>query len=44
VAALRLAAEHGIPAPWPLAAELVGDRPVVPVEQLAGSSQIPPPG
>jgi aminoglycoside phosphotransferase (APT) family kinase protein len=42
VAALRLAAEHGIPAPRLLAAELVGDRPVVLVEQLAGSSQIPP--
>jgi hypothetical protein len=42
VAALRLAAEHGIPAPRLLAAELVDDRPVVLVERLAGSSQIPP--
>ena len=41
MAALRLAAEHGIPAPRLLAAELGGDRPVVLVEQLAGSSQIP---
>ena len=42
VAALRLAAEHGIPAPRLLAAELGGDRPAVLVEQLAGSSRIPP--
>ena len=37
-----MAAEHGIPAPRLLAAELVDDRPVVLVERLAGSSQIPP--
>ena len=42
VAALQLAAEHGIPAPRLLAADLVDDRPVVLVEQLPGSSQIPP--
>jgi aminoglycoside phosphotransferase (APT) family kinase protein len=42
VAALQLAAEHGIPAPRLLAAELVDDRPVVLVEQLAGTSRIPP--
>jgi aminoglycoside phosphotransferase (APT) family kinase protein len=41
VAALRLAAEHGLPAPRLLAAEVVADRPVVLVEQLPGSSAIP---
>jgi aminoglycoside phosphotransferase (APT) family kinase protein len=42
VAALQLAAEHGIPAPRLLAAELAADRPLVLVEQVAGSSAIPP--
>jgi aminoglycoside phosphotransferase (APT) family kinase protein len=41
VAALRLAAEHGVPAPRLLAAEVDGDRPVVLVEQVPGSSAIP---
>src|SRR5512132_1841767 len=41
VAALRLAAEHRLPAPRLLAAELDGDPPVVLVEQLEGSSAIP---
>jgi aminoglycoside phosphotransferase (APT) family kinase protein len=41
VAALRLAAEHGLPAPRLLAAELAADPPVVLVEQVAGSSAIP---
>ena len=41
VAALRLAAEHGVPVPRLLAAEVVGDRPVVLVEQVPGSSAIP---
>jgi len=42
VAALTLAAEHGLPAPRLLAADLAGDPPVVLVEQVAGSSAIPP--
>jgi aminoglycoside phosphotransferase (APT) family kinase protein len=42
VAALQLAAEHGIPAARLLAAELVGGTPVVLVERLAGTSAIPP--
>jgi aminoglycoside phosphotransferase (APT) family kinase protein len=42
VAALRLAAEHRLPAPRLLAAELDGDTPVVLVERLEGSSAIPP--
>jgi aminoglycoside phosphotransferase (APT) family kinase protein len=42
VAALRLAAEHRLPAPRLLAAELDGDPPVVLVERLEGSSAIPP--
>jgi aminoglycoside phosphotransferase (APT) family kinase protein len=42
VAALTLAADHGLPAPRLLAAELAGERPAVLVEQLAGSSAIPP--
>jgi aminoglycoside phosphotransferase (APT) family kinase protein len=41
VAALRLTAEHGVPAPRLLAAEVVGDRPVVLVERVPGSSAIP---
>lgn len=41
VAALQLAAEHDLPAPRLLAAELVDDHPVVLVEQLPGSSRIP---
>jgi aminoglycoside phosphotransferase (APT) family kinase protein len=41
VAALRLAAEHGVPAPRLLAAEVVDGRPVVLVEQVPGSSAIP---
>jgi aminoglycoside phosphotransferase (APT) family kinase protein len=41
VAALELAAAHGLPAPRLLAAEVVGDRPVVLVEQVPGSSAIP---
>jgi aminoglycoside phosphotransferase (APT) family kinase protein len=41
VAALRLAAEHDLPAPRLLAAELADDPPVVLVEQLPGSSAIP---
>jgi aminoglycoside phosphotransferase (APT) family kinase protein len=41
VAALRLAAEHHIPAPRLLAAELDGDPPLVLVERLEGSSAIP---
>src|SRR5262245_1492098 len=41
VAALELAARHGIPAPRLLAAEVAGDRPVVLVEQVPGSSTIP---
>jgi aminoglycoside phosphotransferase (APT) family kinase protein len=47
VAALRLAAEHGLPAPRLLAADLAGDPPVVLADLLAGSSAIPaerPPG
>jgi aminoglycoside phosphotransferase (APT) family kinase protein len=42
VAALTLAADHGLPAPRLLAAELAGERPAVLVEQLAGTSAIPP--
>jgi Ser/Thr protein kinase RdoA (MazF antagonist) len=41
VAALALAAEHGVPAPRLLAAEVVAGRPVVLVEQVPGSSAIP---
>jgi aminoglycoside phosphotransferase (APT) family kinase protein len=41
VAALRLAAEHDIPAPRLLAAELDADPPLVLVERLEGSSAIP---
>ena len=41
VAALELAAGHGIPAPRLLAAEVAGDRPVVLVEQVPGTSAIP---
>jgi aminoglycoside phosphotransferase (APT) family kinase protein len=41
VAALRLAAEHGLPAPRLLAADLAGDPPVVLADLLAGSSAIP---
>jgi aminoglycoside phosphotransferase (APT) family kinase protein len=41
VAALLLAAEHGLPAPRLLAAEVVAGRPVVLVEQVPGSSAIP---
>jgi aminoglycoside phosphotransferase (APT) family kinase protein len=47
VAALRLAAEHGLPAPRLLAADLAGDPPLVLADLLAGSSAIPaerPPG
>jgi aminoglycoside phosphotransferase (APT) family kinase protein len=47
VAALRLAAGHGLPAPRLLAADLAGDPPVVLTDLLAGSSAIPaqrPPG
>src|SRR5215211_3298692 len=42
VAALALAAEHGLPAPRLLAADLNGDPPAVLVEQIAGRSDIPP--
>jgi len=42
VAALQLAAGHHIPAPRLLAADLDGDSPLVLVEQLPGSSRIPP--
>jgi aminoglycoside phosphotransferase (APT) family kinase protein len=42
VAALTLAADHGLPAPRLLAAELAGERPAVLVAQLDGSSAIPP--
>src|SRR5512132_2386586 len=42
VAALQLAADHDIPAPRLLAADLDGDPPLVLVEQLPGSSRIPP--
>ena len=42
VAALQLAADHDIPAPRLLAADLGGDPPLVLVEQLPGSSRIPP--
>ena len=42
VAALTLAAGHGLPAPRLLAADLAGDPPAVLVEQVAGSSAIPP--
>ena len=42
VAALRLAADHHIPAPRLLAADLDGDPPLVLVEQVPGSSRIPP--
>jgi Ser/Thr protein kinase RdoA (MazF antagonist) len=41
VAALALAAEHGLPVPRLLAAEVVAGRPVVLVEQVPGSSAIP---
>jgi aminoglycoside phosphotransferase (APT) family kinase protein len=41
VAALRLAAEHGLPVPRLLAADLDGDPPLVLVGQLPGSSAIP---
>jgi aminoglycoside phosphotransferase (APT) family kinase protein len=41
VAALQLAAAHGIPAPRLLAADLDHDPPLVLVEQLPGSSAIP---
>jgi aminoglycoside phosphotransferase (APT) family kinase protein len=41
VAALRLAAEHRLPAPRLLAAEPDGDPPVVLTQQLEGSSAIP---
>jgi aminoglycoside phosphotransferase (APT) family kinase protein len=41
VAALTLAADHGLPAPRLLAAELTGERPAVLVERLDGSSAIP---
>ena len=41
VAALELAAEHGIPAPRLLAADLDRTPPLVLVEQLPGSSKIP---
>lgn len=41
VAALRLAAEHGLPVPRLLAAEVVAGRPVVLVEQVPGTSAIP---
>ena len=41
VAALQLAAAHGIPAPRLLNADLDHDPPMVLVEQLAGSSVIP---
>ena len=41
VAALQLAANHEIPAPRLLAADLDSDPPVVLVEQLPGSSAIP---
>ena len=42
VAALQLAAEHGIPAPCLLTADLDHNPPLVLVEQLPGSSAIPP--
>jgi aminoglycoside phosphotransferase (APT) family kinase protein len=42
VAALRLAADHRIPAPRLLAADLDGDPPLVLVERVPGSSRIPP--
>jgi aminoglycoside phosphotransferase (APT) family kinase protein len=42
VAALTLAADHGLPAPRLLAAELAAERPAVLVAQLDGSSAIPP--
>jgi aminoglycoside phosphotransferase (APT) family kinase protein len=42
VAALRLAADHDLPVPRLLAADLDGDPPLVLVEQLPGSSRIPP--
>jgi aminoglycoside phosphotransferase len=42
VAAVQLAAGHDIPAPRLLAADLDGDPPLVLVEQLPGSSRIPP--
>jgi aminoglycoside phosphotransferase (APT) family kinase protein len=42
VAALTLAADHGLPAPPLLAAELAGHRPAVLVARLDGSSAIPP--
>ena len=42
VAALQLAADHDIPAPRLLAADLDGDPPLVLVERLPGSSRIPP--
>ena len=41
VAALRLAADHRLPAPRLVAAELDGDPPVVLVERLEGTSAIP---
>jgi aminoglycoside phosphotransferase (APT) family kinase protein len=41
IAALQLAAEHGIPAPRLLTADLDHDPPLVLVEQLPGSSAIP---
>ena len=41
VAALELAAEHRLPAPRLLAAELDGEPPVVLVERLEGTSAIP---
>jgi aminoglycoside phosphotransferase (APT) family kinase protein len=42
VAALQLAAAHHVPAPRLLAADLDADPPLVLVEQLMGSSRIPP--
>src|SRR5215218_6406114 len=42
VAALALALKHGLPAPRLLAADLDGDPPAVLVEQVAGTSAIPP--
>ena len=42
VAAVQLAAGHDLPAPRLLAADLDGDPPLVLVEQLPGSSRIPP--
>jgi aminoglycoside phosphotransferase (APT) family kinase protein len=41
IAALQLAADHGIPAPRLLAADLDHDPPLVLVDQLTGSSAIP---